>query len=162
MNRGDAAAPSRWSRRVVIAVIAAAGFATASYLASYQFGFVKRVWEPLFGNGSQRVLHSFVSRLLPLPDAALGAIAYFVELIATLLGASDRYRTHPQLVLCYGAVVAAAAATAVALVVVQLLVIRAACTLCLCSAAMSLVIAYLASDEIVAALARIYEERKSY
>ncbi|MFL6528515.1 MAG: vitamin K epoxide reductase family protein [Chthoniobacterales bacterium] len=142
-------------------MLALIGLATASYLAAYQLRLLNDVWEPFSGNGAKLVLGSFVSRLLPLPDAALGAIAYLVELIAALIGGSERYRTHPRLVICYGAIVAGAAAVAVALVLIQLLVIHAACTLCLCSAAISLLIAYVASDEIVAAVEKVYEERKT-
>jgi hypothetical protein len=32
------------------------------------------VWEPFFGNGSRLILTSGVSRILPVPDAALGAL----------------------------------------------------------------------------------------
>ena len=41
-------------------------------LALYQLGYFSEVWEPFFGNGSAEVLHSALSRVLPIPDAALG------------------------------------------------------------------------------------------
>lgn len=153
--------PSRWQTRAVVAVLAIAGAAIASYLAAYQFGLTKQVYEPFFGTGAKRVLHSFIARLLPLPDAALGAIAYVAEVIASVLGGSQRYHTHPVLVLCYGIIVIAAAATAIALLLIQLGVIHTACTLCICSAAISLLVAYFASDEILAALEVVYEKRKT-
>lgn len=161
MEKDKHSSPSRWQARWAVAILAITGVAIASYLAAYQLGLLTHVWEPFFGNEAKLVLHSFVSGLLPLPDAALGAIAYFIELIGTAVGSSQRYRTHPRLVLCYGAIVAAAAATAVALVLLQVLVIDATCTLCLCSAAISILIAYLASDEIVAAVEVVYEKRKT-
>lgn len=161
MEKHATRSASRWQARRPVALLAIAGFAIASYLAAYQLGLLTDVWEPFFGNGAKLVLHSFVSRLLPLPDAALGAIAYLIEVVAALIGSSERCRTHPRLVLCYGAIVAAVAATAVALVLIQVLVIHATCTLCLCSAAISILIAYLASDEIVAALEVAYEKRKT-
>jgi hypothetical protein len=34
------------------------------------------VWEPFFGDGSRTVLTSGISRLLPVPDAALGAFEH--------------------------------------------------------------------------------------
>ncbi len=76
-----------------ILVLAAAGLGVASYLAAYQFGSLRSVWEPFFGDGSVRVLHSFLSRLLPLPDAAVGACGYAAELVAGAVGGAHRRRT---------------------------------------------------------------------
>lgn len=64
--------PSAWARRRPILALALLGLIVAGYLALYQWGVVATVWEPFLGNGSQVVLHSFVSRLLPVADAALG------------------------------------------------------------------------------------------
>jgi len=147
--------PSRWGARLPIAVLVAFGLGIASYLAAYQFGFVNDVWEPLFRDGSRRVLHSFISTLLPLPDAAVGAAAYAIELLATLAGGGDRSRTRPRLVLFYGGIVAALAAGGLILSAVQAFVIRAGCTLCLSSAAISVIIAVLARDEIVAGIRQL-------
>jgi hypothetical protein len=69
----SAGSPSAWSARLPILILAGVGFCLASYLTAYQFGAIGRVWEPIFGHGSRTVLHSFVSRLLPVPDAAVGA-----------------------------------------------------------------------------------------
>ena len=98
------------------------------------------------------MLHSFVSRLLPVPDAALGAAGYAAELIGGMIGGTERSQTQPGLVVAYGIVVAFVTLTAVLLVIVQVLVIRAGCTLCLTSAAISLVVAGLARREVFAAL----------
>jgi hypothetical protein len=40
-----------------------------------------RVWEPFFGEGSRVILTSSVSRLLPVPDAALGAFGYLLDAV---------------------------------------------------------------------------------
>lgn len=140
--------PSRWSIRLPIAGLAFLGLGISSYLAADQFGLLAHVWEPFFGQGSERVLHSFLSRLLPVPDAALGAAGYAVELLAALLGGADRWRTSPKLVLVYGGIVAGLALTGLGLAGVQFFILHAACTLCLTSAALSLLIAWLARDEI--------------
>jgi hypothetical protein len=52
--------------------VALVGFAMAAYLTLFQLGVLDSVWEPFFGDGSRTVLTSGISRLLPVPDAALG------------------------------------------------------------------------------------------
>lgn len=134
--------PSRWGDRLALAALAALGLAISVYLAAYQLGAIPAPWDPIFGSASSgRVLHSAPSRALPVPDAALGAAAYALELAAALAGGGDRWRTHPWLVLASGAIAAGLGVAGVALVVVQVAVVRAGCTLCLGSAATSLAIA---------------------
>ncbi|MGH7875641.1 MAG: hypothetical protein ACREQO_25900 [Candidatus Binatia bacterium] len=55
------------------------GFGIALYLFLYQLGLFLNVWEPFFGNGSRKVLQSHLTRVLPVPDAALGALGYLIE-----------------------------------------------------------------------------------
>jgi hypothetical protein len=55
--------PSPWRERLPILLLAAIGLGLASYLAAYQLGFIGKVWDFFFGPGSERVPHSFVSRL---------------------------------------------------------------------------------------------------
>jgi uncharacterized membrane protein len=146
--------PSRRRERLPVAVAAAAGLAISLYLAAYQLGAVAAPWDPLFGpESSARVLHSALSRALPLPDAAVGAIAYAAELAAGLAGGSERWRTHPWIVLAFGAIAAALALAGASLVVLQAAVVRAGCTLCLCSALLSIgvALAVAASGEVQAA-----------
>src|SRR5512140_3248881 len=136
---GDAAPePSRWSERLPVAVAAAAGLAISLYLAAYQLGAVAAPWDPLFGPASSaRVLHSALSRALPLPDAAVGAIAYAAELAADLVGGDERWRTHPWIVLAFGAIAAALALAGASLVVLQAAVVRAGCARGRCAALLS-------------------------
>jgi uncharacterized membrane protein len=134
--------PSRWRARVPIAIAAGAGLALSGYLAAVQLGAVGAAWDPLFGPASSgRVLHSALARALPIPDAALGAIAYAAELAADLAGGRERWRTRPGLVLAFGAVVAALAVAGAGLILVQAAVVRAGCALCLCSALLSIGVA---------------------
>ena len=148
---------SHWRSRKRVAALAAIGFFVAGYLAAYQFGLIRTVWEPLFGEGSVRVLHSWLSKMLPVPDAAVGATGYALEFVATLAGKADRWRAAPKLVLLYGAVVAALALAALILITVQVFILHAVCTLCLVSAAISLLTAWLASSEVLAAFAVLSE-----
>ena len=73
--------PSSWSQRLPIIGLALVGFGIATYLALYQWGIVSTVWDPIFGHGSAIILNSSVSRLLPVPDAALGALSYLVDAV---------------------------------------------------------------------------------
>ena len=49
--------------------------------------------------GSRTVLTSPVSRLPPIPDAALGALGYLVDAATGVIGRRDRWRTMPWIVL---------------------------------------------------------------
>ena len=143
--------PSRWQIRGPVVALATLGFAIAAYLSAYQLGIVTRVWEPFFGLGSKTVLHSFLSRLLPVPDAVIGALGYTAEIAAGLIGGRTRYRDQRWIVLIYGAIIFGLALAAIALTCVQLFVLHAACTLCFCSAAISLAVAVLGRHEVMAA-----------
>lgn len=149
--------PSAWERRLLIAGLALAGLAIAVYLTLYQLGIVPTVWEPLFGDGSRKVLCSPISRLLPVPDASLGAAGYLVEIVTGLIGGRDRWRTAPKTVLFFGAVAAAMALFGLLLAAAQAFWLRAGCTLCLISAAISVGIAVLAREEVMAAARSLRE-----
>jgi len=134
-------APSRWSKRIVVALVALLGAAISVRLALYHLGWSGAPWEPLFGDGSRRVLTSAFSRALPFPDAGLGAIAYVLEAALVLWAKSERWRSAPLRVYAYAAVAAAMAVGSACLVVLQIAVVRALCTLCLASAAISFALA---------------------
>lgn len=147
--------PSRWRDRLPLAALATLGLGLSAYLAAYQLGAVAAPWDPVFGPASSgRVLRSALSRALPVPDAALGALAYAAEMATGLAGGPERWRTHPWIVLAFGAIAAGLALVGLALVFFQVVAVRAGCTLCLCSAAISLTIAIAAAagGEVQAAL----------
>ncbi len=152
---GDGRSPSRWRARVPIAVEATAGLGIATYLALYQLGVIPHVWEPFFGDGSHRVLTSFVSRMLPVPDAVLGAAGYLVEIVTVLMGGQRRWRETPWTVMLFGAAAFGMAAGALVLVALQAFVLHAFCTLCLCSATLSILAALSGADEVVAAIRQL-------
>jgi uncharacterized membrane protein len=140
--------------------LASAGFAIALYLTLYQSGVLHAVFEPLFGDGSRRVLHSALSRAAPVPDSSLGAVAYALEAIGETVGGPHRYRDTPLLVLAVGVLAAGLAVGSLGLVAYQLLVVRAACTLCLASAAISLTVPWLVLGEARAALVTVRARRR--
>jgi len=134
-----------------VLVLALIGCGIASYLAAYQLGIASSIWDPVFGAASSAaVVESPVSRLSPVPDAAVGALAYALEVVLTVAGGRDRWYARPWLVLVFGAVVAALALAGIALTLTQIGLVRAFCSLCLVSAAISFTNAALARDEVVA------------
>lgn len=132
--------PSAWPERGVLVGLALVGAAVAGYLTLVQVGVVGAAWEPFFGAGSERVLNSSFSRALPVPDAALGLVAYVADVVLGVIGGADRWRRRPVVTLLFSAVVVGAAVGGLGLVVVQATVVHRWCTLCLASAGISVVI----------------------
>lgn len=144
--------PSAWRERLPIVALALAGFAVATYLSLYQWQVVDGVWEPFFGDGSRVVLTSWVSHVLPVPDAALGAVGYLADAVTGLVGGRQRWRTLPWMVIVFGVAIGPLGAVSVLLVVLQPVLFDAWCTLCLASAAVSLAMIGPAMDEVLASL----------
>ncbi|HEX6974804.1 MAG TPA: vitamin K epoxide reductase family protein [Vicinamibacterales bacterium] len=142
--------PSSWRQRIPIAILAFGGFMVASWLALFQIGMVSWLWEPFFGDGSRRILTGTVSRLLPIPDAALGALGYVADAVFGLVGGTARWRTMPWVVVVFAIAVIPFGVTSLALFIVQPTVYDTWCTLCLVSVAISLAMAPYAWDEFVA------------
>jgi hypothetical protein len=129
------------------------GLGIAARLAAYQLRLSPPPPEPLFGDGSERVLNSALSQLLPVPDAALGALAYAGEAALVAIGRNERFATMPLVVGAYAMLAILMALTSAGLIVYQLAVVGAACTLCLASALLSLGLVVPAVSEAKAALA---------
>lgn len=139
------------ARRPVVVLLALVGCGVATVLTLFQVAVLDSVWEPFFGDGSRRVLTSALSRALPVPDAALGAVAYLAEAVLTALGRPDR----PKVVLAAAAVAAGLGLAALGLIAAQVFLVGAFCTLCLVSAALSLTIAGLVLPEGLSAVERV-------
>jgi uncharacterized membrane protein len=144
--------PANWSERLPIVALACVGFAIAMYLALYQWQVFAGVWEPFFGKGSEVILTSSVSRLLPIPDAALGAFGYLLDAVTGVIGGRQRWRTMPWVVVTFGLAVGPLGLVSVVLVILQPVLFDAWCTLCLASAVISLVMIGPAMDEFLASL----------
>ncbi|MEO7218417.1 MAG: vitamin K epoxide reductase family protein [Gemmatimonadaceae bacterium] len=121
----------------LLATLSIAGFVVATYLALYQLHVFDTVWEPLFGDGSRIILHSSVTRMLPVPDAALGAAGYLAEAICAIV----RKRTPAWVGYVYFALVVVFFLGSLTLVAMQWGYFHAWCTLCLVSALISFAIA---------------------
>ena len=135
---GWTANPSDLRRRCSLGALATIGMLTAGYLALYQMGFISTVWEPFFGHGSKTILDSGLSRALPVPDAFLGAAAYFADALLAFVGKEDRWESHPWIVLANGATSISLGLAAIVLLILQPLVYGNYCTLCIFSAFISI------------------------
>src|SRR5579872_2393861 len=153
--------PSRWSHRLPVLLLALAGCGIATYLTLYQVGVLHSVWEPFFGNGSTVILkQSAIAHLLPIPDAALGAFVYLLEALAELIGGESRWRTKPWAVVLLGLIAAGLGVAAIILVVCQRALFGHFCTLCLASAACSLLGCAFAAPEVWATLQHLRREHE--
>lgn len=145
--------PSTWPQRAPIILLSLLGTAVAGYLTLFQIGLFHTVWEPFFGDGSRRILTSWVSQLLhPIPDAGLGALSYLVDAVTGAIGGRRRWQTMPWMVILFGLAVGPLGVVSVTLVILQPVLFDSWCTLCLVSGAISVLMIGPAMDEMLASL----------
>jgi len=134
--------PSSWSQRVRVSLVAIPGVVLSAYMGLFQLGLLPTVWDPVFGDGSRRVLTSDVSHAMSawfrMPDAILG----------TLAGSTRRWQYRPWLVIVFGIDVIPLGIVSAVLVVLQGAVVGYWCFLCLVTAVISLALVVLAYDEV--------------
>jgi hypothetical protein len=152
--------PSTWAQRFPVIGLALSGFAIAAYLAAYQWDLVASVWEPFFGDGSETILNSSVSEVLPIPDAALGMLGYLADAVTGAIGGKDRWRRMPWIVIIFGLAIGPLGAVSILLVILQPVLYSTFCTLCLVSAAISLLMIPPAVDEVWASLQHVKRQRE--
>jgi hypothetical protein len=153
--------PSTWAQRTPIILLSLVGTAIAGYLTLYQVGLLATVWEPFFGDGSERILTSWVSQLLhPLPDAGLGALSYLVDAITGVIGGRRRWQTMPWMVILFGLAVGPLGVVSVTLVILQPVLFDSWCTLCLASGLVSVLMIGPAMDEMLASLQHLKRARE--
>ncbi len=152
--------PSSWIRRWLGIALALLGFFISRYLAARQLGYSQHAWDPFFGNGSDSVLHSVVSRSLPISDAGFGSVAYMMEVLAGFMGDRARWRTSPWIVMTFAVLVVPLGVTSVLLVILQPTIVGAWCGLCLIAAAALVASVPLAVHEIIAMALFMVEAKK--
>lgn len=144
--------PSSWRQRIPICLIAGLGFLIASYMALYQWRLIGSVHDPVFGAQSMRVLDSDVShamrRWFGIPDAALGAVAYLGDAVFGLAGSTRRWQYRPWMVVIFGIDVIPLGIVSAVLVGMQGAVVGAWCFPCLVTAVISLLLVFIAYDEV--------------
>jgi uncharacterized membrane protein len=150
--------PSSWTQRWPIIAIAMVGFIIATYLALFQYEVIPDIWEPFFGEGSRKVLTSWISNALPVSDAALGAFAYLVDAVTGAIGGTKRWKTMPWMVVLFGIAVGPLGAVSLFLVIAQPVLLGHWCTLCLITAFISIVMIGPAMDELLASLQYLRRE----
>jgi len=144
--------PSTWPQRLPLVFIALIGFGIAMYLGLYQLKIIDHVWDPFFGGQTEKILTSPVSKLLPIPDALLGAFGYVIDAVTGIIGGTERWKTKPWIVIVFGIAVGPLGLVSILLVISQPVLFHAWCTLCLCSAVISVVMISPAMDEMLASL----------
>lgn len=142
--------PSSWVQRAPVIALAWVGFFLSRHLAAYQLGYIPSVWDPIFGDGTARVLDSDVSLAWPISDAGLGVVAYAIEALMGYMGGPARWRTMPWMVTFFGILVVPLGAVSIFLIIMQPVAVGEWCTLCLATAVGMLIMIPLALDEVVA------------
>lgn len=151
--------PSSWSERRLLLLLAAIGLAAAIYTSCEQLGVVALMWDPFFGSqSSYLVTHSVISRLLPIPDGLLGVVGYVCDLIFGSIGARDRWCRLPVMVVLFAITITGLGIASVALTILQGAFIEHWCTVCLVSAAVSMLIFGLGIGEVLASLQYLARE----
>jgi hypothetical protein len=151
-----------------VIALAIVGLLFSRYLAAYQMGQIDGVWEPFFTgsaadpqNGTEEIITSSVSRAWPVPDAAVGALVYMVEILTGIVGGRARWRTMPWLVLAFGLLIVPLGMVSIAFIIIQPIVIGTWSTLALIGAAAMLVQIPYSIDELAASMSFLARRRKA-
>lgn len=142
--------PSSWMQRIPIIFLAFIGLYISRYLAAYQLGHTTGAWDPYFGDGTERIITSEISKAWPIPDAGLGAVTYLLEILTGIIGGRDRWRTMPWLVILFGVMIVPLGAVSIFFIIIQPILIGTWCTLCLVAAAAMLIQIPYSVDELIA------------
>lgn len=142
--------PSTWHQRAPMIGLGLVGWLISRYLAAYQLGYTDTAWDPFFGDGTENVLDSEVSRMWPISDAGLGALAYTIEFLMAWMGGKTRWRTMPWMVTFFFILVVPLGITHIVLVALQPVAVGYWCTLCLAAALVMLLMIPYTIDEVVA------------
>ena len=143
---------SAWGQRIPICILASIACLTAVYMGLFQWGLIDSVWDPVFGDQSERVLRSETSlameRWMLVPDAMLGAVAYLGDAVYGLAGSTRRWQLRPWMTMLFGLDVIPLGAVSAVLVFMQGAVVGYWCFLCIFTAAISVALVYFAYDEV--------------
>lgn len=152
--------PSTWLQRTPIIILGWIGFFASRYLAAYQLGYIDSVWDPFFGNGTEEVLTSAVSKSFPISDGGLGNVSYTIEALMGYMGMSNRWRTMPWMVAFFGILVIPLGVISIVLIILQPVSVGFWCSVCLLTAIAMLIMIPLTLDEVVAMIQFIVKRTK--
>ncbi|MFG0266179.1 MAG: vitamin K epoxide reductase family protein [Rhodopirellula sp. JB055] len=158
--------PSAWSQRIPICVCAFIAAAISVHLSLYQWGLIESAYDPVFDDGSNKVLKSDTANtmyaFLGIHDAALGVLAYLGDAILGFAGSTRRWQYRPWLVVLFGIDVIPLGIVSVVLVLCQAFLVGEWCFLCLITAAISLTLVYWAWDEVRVSLTFLHRIWKAH
>ncbi len=153
--------PSSWSQRLPVIAMAFFAWMSARYMAAYQLGYIDHIWDPVFHNGTLRVITSDLSKSFPISDAGLGALIYTMEVLMGFKGRTRRWYTMPWMVLLFGIMVIPAGFVSILLIMLQPLIVGYWCFWCLFTAVCMLVMIALSIDEVIAVLLFLADVKKN-
>ena len=142
--------PSSWHQRAPMIGLALIGWFLSRYLAAFQLGYIPAAWDPFFGESTMEVLTSDVSKMMPVSDAGMGALAYTLEMLMGWMGGKERWRTMPWMVVFFFVLVVPLGLVHITLVILQPVAVGHWCTICLAAAFVMLLMIPLAVDEVIA------------
>ena len=144
--------PSAWRQRIPICLLAFVAAGICFHMSLFQWGLIESVYDPVFGEQSNKVLKSKVAGQLFLfigiHDAATGALAYLGDAILGFAGSTRRWQYRPWMVILFGIDVIPLGVISVILVALQAFVVGNWCFPCLITALISLILVYWAWDEV--------------
>jgi len=152
--------PSSWPQRIPIIFLGFFAWMFARYMAAYQLGYLDDVIDPVFGDGTLKVITSKVSKAFPVADAGLGAMAYTLETLMGAHGGVRRWHTIPWFVVLFAILVVPLGFTSIVLIMLQPIMVGYWCFWCLLTAVCMLFMIALALDEVVAVLQFLHKARK--
>jgi len=153
--------PSGWEQRVLTVALAMLCWFFSRYMAAFQLGYIDRIWDPFFPQGTFHVITSSISKDFPVSDAGLGAFGYTLEFLLGWQGSIRRWSEMPWLVLAYGFLVIPVSVASIVLIILQPVAVGAWCSWCLATAIIMLFMIVLSAGEFVAVLQLLGQIRKS-
>jgi nucleoside-diphosphate-sugar epimerase len=153
--------PSTYVQRVPIVALAFLGFLIARYLTSYQLGHAPAARDPVFGDGTETVITSWVSHAWIIPDAGVGAATYLIEALTGAIGDRRRWRTMPWLVFAFGLMIVPLGAVSISFIMIQPTLIGTWCALCLVTAAITVFLIPYSLDELVATVQFLSQSKRA-
>ena len=158
--RGWTHNPSTWARRLPLIALALVGFASASYVAAYELGYIASFWDPFFEDEPRRVLDPEALRSHPASVAGLTAVSLLLAALMAATGDSRRWRTLPFIVTLFCVLVFILGGASV-LVIGRSIADGVRCTACLLASAAILGVLLLCVDELRAAIQFVIESRRA-
>ncbi len=152
--------PSSWSHRVPTVGLALLAWFFSRYMAAFQLGYINTIVDPVFPEGTLRVITSTISKAFPVSDAGLGSVCYTLEFILGWQGGSRRWLRMPWLATAFGLLVIPVGVVSIILIISQPVIVGAWCFWCLATAVCMLVMIVLTAPELVAVYQLLSQAKK--